>query len=377
MRRLQPKGQPPLAPPLLDSPPVLQNPGPDGVTVVAAVSGLSTGWVEFGTTPQPGNGWQRADDSRHGMLPLSGRVHRVRMAGLRPATRYWYRVAAAPINWEGPYKIKRGEAVFSPVHSFTTLDEGRGGSVAFNIINDTHENVETLKGAMGLLEQKGAALNFWNGDIFNDVRSDDQIVGNVLRPAGSAYASGTPLCFVSGNHDVRGIHARSLERFIDVPRERRYYTLRQGPVAFIVLDTGEDKADSHAVYAGLNDFARYRDEQRAWLAETVRREDVRGAAFRVAVLHIPLFGKAESVDSRDKWAGLLAEAKIDAAIHGHVHEFLYTPPEASHAWGQLVGGGPKPEAATVIRGEADEKRLALIAFNLGGKEIGNYEFRKS
>jgi len=357
-----------------DSAPVLQSPAPDAMTVTVAVNAISTAWVEYGTTESLGS---RADDSRHGLLPLSGRVHRIRLTGLAPRTRYFYRVMVCPIDFRSAYKISRSKPVAGGVRSFTTLDNGLGGAASFAVINDTHETPETLTGVTSLLSRRPSDLTFWNGDIFNDVRSDDQIVGQIMRPADSEYAAQTPLCFVSGNHDVRGIHARSLDRFVEVPDNRRYYMLRQGPVAFVVLDTGEDKPDDHGVYAGLNDFARYRQEQQRWLEEAIKADAWRSAAFRVAILHIPLWGKAASEDSRRKWAGALAEGNLDVVINGHVHEYKHTPPGISNPYAQLVGGGPKPESATVIRGEADEKRMALLVYDLVNKEIGNFEFKRT
>lgn len=369
---------PPATPPRpwpapFDSAPVLQNPTPDGITVTTAVNSLCTAWVEYGKGAVLD---QRADTSRHGLLPLSARIHTIRLQGLKPATTYSYRIVAAPIDFQGPYKITRGTPVSSATHTFTTLDPTRS-TASLSIINDTHEVPETLKGATSLLAANPSDLLFWNGDIFNDVRSDDQIVSQILRPADAPYAAGTPLCFVSGNHDVRGIHARSLDSFIDTPESRRFYTLRHGPIAIVVLDTGEDKPDTHEVYAGLGEFARYRDTQRLWLEHAIQSEAFRSAPFRLAILHIPLFGKAASDDSRNKWLDLLAAARIDASISGHVHEYLYTSTGESRPFAQLVGGGPKPEAATVIRAQADDRRMALLVQDLSGKELGNFEFKRT
>ena len=361
------------APKVLASPPVLQNPAADAMTIAFAVDTLSTSWVEYGPTPAFG---LRAQDTHHGLLSLHHRLHRIRIENLKPGTKYHYRIAACPIDFKGPYKISRGAAVFSEPSTFTTLDEGRLASTSFAIINDTHENADTLKGLAPLLAAVDADLLFWNGDIFNDVRSDDQVVGQVLRfGADVPYASSRPLCFVSGNHDVRGIHARWLGQFLDVPSGRRYYTLRRGPVGLLILDTGEDKPDTHAVYAGLNDFARYRDEQKRWLETAVKAKEFRTAPFRVAILHIPLWGNGASEDSRNKWHSLLEQAGVQVVINGHIHAFSHTPPGKDHKYAQLIGGGPAPETATLIEGHARGRELALVVKDLSGKELGNYQFK--
>jgi hypothetical protein len=373
--------QPPAALPKLasspwpapfDSPPVLQNPGHDGVTVTVAVNAPCTAWVEYGLTEKLD---QRADGARHGMVPFSGRVHSIRLSGLKPGARYHYRVAACPIDFAGPYKITRGEPVFSEEHTFATPDGGRGTAASFSLINDTHETINTLTAMTGLLGRHPANLRFWNGDIFNDVRTDQQIVEQVLRPVGAAYAADTPWCMVSGNHDVRGVNARSLERFI--PAERRYYALRHGPVAFVVLDTGEDKPDDHKVYAGLNAFSGYRQQQAEWLKGAMSDPLWRDAPFRVAVLHIPLWGGGASDDSRNRWHALLNDGRTDLAISGHIHKYSFDGPDAAvgRRYSQLVGGGPALETATFIHATADTRTLTACVMDHTGKQLAEHGFK--
>lgn len=385
-----PKKQPPSpeaeSAPCIAAPPVLQNVTADGATVFAGVRGLSTAWVEYGTTEQLG---QRADAMRHGLLPLNGLVHRVRLQGLEGATRYFYRVGACRIDFRGAYKISRGAAEYSPTFSFRTHDDS-AETAAFYVINDTHENMTTLRGigdqVQGARARKRAgsasldAPVFWNGDVFNDVRSDEQVAANILTPprapdAIGGYASTASLHFVSGNHDVRGIHARSLDAFIDTAGGLRYGVVRHGPVAFLVLDTGEDKADEHPVYAGLGAFEAYRDRQRVWLEGALRDERVTSARHRVVVQHIPMWGEGRSEDAQRKWAGLLQRANITAMICGHTHKFAYTPADADHPYPQIVGGGPAPEAATMIDGVADGANLSIVVRDLAGTEIANYHLR--
>ena len=294
----------------LASQPMLQHPTPDGISVVFAVNGLSTGWVEYGETEALG---QRSDGGTQGMMPLDDRLLKVRLTDLRPGVRYFYRVHACPIDFKNAYSIKRGDVVATEIHHFTTLDPA-AKTTRFSIINDTHEVKETLQKLGGMLKANPTDALIWNGDIFNDVRSEPQIAGQVLAPAGGAFATNMPLIPVRGNHDVRGVQARLLDKYFDRPLGLWYYTLRQGPVAFVVLDTGEDKADDAPVYAGLNDFARYRTEQQLWLQHALERPEFRSAPFRVALLHIPLIWKDETKtgnfcgDGKAKWHDLLVKS---------------------------------------------------------------------
>ncbi len=339
----------------LASPPVLQNPTPDSITVVWAVSDLSTGWVEYGETEALG---LRADDNSQGLLPLDERVFKVRLAGLRPGGRYFYRACAAPIVFNNAYDIQRGEMTASPVYCFTAIDPA-AATTSFSVINDTHETKGTLDRLGAMLKANPTESLIWNGDIFNDIRSEQQIIKQVLAPTGQDYAATAPLLPVRGNHDVRGVAARLLDRYFDLPSGLWFYTLRQGPVAFLVLDTGEDKPDKTPVYAGLNDFDRYRTAQQHWLKRVIQRPEFRSASFRVAIAHIPLVWHDYSQiglfcpDGKAKWHDLLVEAKINLIISGHTHKHTWFPVGEKAPYAQLIGGGPKLEIATLIQGRAN------------------------
>ncbi len=361
----------------LASPPVLQHPTPEGMSVVWAVNGPATGWVEYGESESLG---RRAMGSVQGLMPFDDRVQKVRLSGLRPGTRYFYRVCACPILFKNAYSIQRGDAVMSPIHQFTTPDPA-ARSTTFAVINDTHEVRETLEGLGSLMRSRPTESLIWNGDIFNDIRSEDQIAAQVLAPGGQALAAEVPLLPVRGNHDVRGVKARLLDRYFDLPAGLWHYTVRQGPVAFVVLDTGEDKPDDAPVYAGLNDFAAHRTAQAEWLRQAIRRKEFRSAAFRVALMHIPLLWKDYTRpgwfcgDGKAKWHDLLVQAKVHLVISGHTHEPGWFPARSQAPYAQLVGGGPKPGAATLIRGEVQGKELTLTMLDLQGAELGCHRLK--
>jgi predicted phosphodiesterase len=249
------------------------------------------------------------------------------------------------------------------------------------IINDTHEQPETLKQLFTQLADAPGDLLFWNGDMFNDIATEQQLAEQLLYPAGMAYAASRPVCFARGNHDVRGAEARALGRILDSPAGHYYYTLRQGPVAFIVLDTGEDKPDDAPVYAGLGTFDAYRTRQAAWLATALAQPEVRDAAFRVVVVHIPLYGEQPvrfhgGADARDKWHAHLVKGRVDLMVTGHTHRHAWLPPDATRPFGQLRGGGPQPAGATLIRLDADAQRLVARLSRLDGTLISEHVMTK-
>jgi predicted phosphodiesterase len=346
------------------------------MTVVWAVNGLCTGWVEYGETAALGLKCLPAPD---GLMPLDSQLFVVRISGLKPGRQYYYRVHSCAVDFKSAYNIQRGQEISSEVHHFTTPNPA-AGETSFSVINDTHETEATVRGLGGLMRARPTEALFWNGDMFNDIRSAAHIVKQVLAPAGQAWAANTPLLPVRGNHDVRGVAARILDRFFDLPSGQWFYTLRHGPVAFLVLDTGEDKPDAHPVYAGLGDFASYRTRQQAWLRTAIKQREFRSAAFRVALLHIPLVleryldGRWCS-DGKAKWHDLLVKAGVDVIISGHIHSHSWNPPGRGAPYGQLIGGGPRPDQAMLIQGRANRRELQLTLCDLQGREVGNYALK--
>lgn len=349
--------------PVLAGTPMLQNPTAESISIFVPVRRLSTVWIEYGSTPNLG---QTIQPMEHGLHPLSAVIHKVVINGLRAGQTLYYRVHAAAIDFRGPYQIKRLATESSDIFQTKILNPHLDRAhVAF--INDTHEKPDVLGALATQLSAKRPDVVFWNGDIFDDIRSDDQIYEQFVNPAQTAFASSSPVAFVCGNHDIRGVHARELDRFVDTPAGLRYYTLRQGPIAFVVMDTGEDKPDDHPVYAGLGGFAEYRSQQQAWLRRALKSPEFRTAPYKVLVCHIPFFhSEWNSPDSREKWMGLLAESGVQLAIHGHVHEPSLTPKSNGVPWAQLIGGGPSLDSATIIEVKADSRSLKASMRDLKG-----------
>ena len=108
---------------------------------------------------------------------------------------------------------------------------------------------------------------------------------------------------------------------------RPYFSFRQGPVYFIVLDSGEDKPDSDIEYNGLGGFDTYRAQEAEWLKETLNSDACKNAAYRVVVIHIPPGYSAwyGPIESKRLFVPLLNEAKIDLMLCGHLHKHLYGP----------------------------------------------------
>lgn len=345
--------------------PYLQAPNDNSMTIMWLTNRNTDGWVEYGP---PGGQWQKALSSRDGLIEANARIHKVTLSHLKPGTVYEYRVQSRDIIDFGAYKVQFGETVSSGPYQFRTPDSGKS-EVAFAVFNDLHEDFATPG---NLLATAGRACDFvaFNGDMVDSLEDESQVV-SMLKAASEAFARQVPLIYVRGNHETRGKFARELANYVSSPAGRYYYSFDYGPVHFVVLDTGEDKLDSHWAYSGLVDFDGYRLEQAEWLKQEVRSPAFLRARYRVVFAHMPFPQVAAGQeahgmsDANAKFGPILDAAGIDLFISAHQHQLALADPEpGKRAYCLVQGGGPK--APTLIHVSSTGKRLKADILNADG-----------
>ncbi len=359
---------PPASPagPLVTSPLVLMAPRADGLEAVWSVSRLARGRLEWQTTDGRTTGEAAIDP--FGFVPQGNRFLRVRLAGLAPGRAHRVRAVTTATD--------DGAVETSPWKEFRPLDPA-ADHTSFVVWNDTHANNPTIQ----QLHARTPAADFlvWNGDTCNDWKSEDLLVPTLLYPGKCDITAGRPLCLVWGNHDVRGQHAYAMPALVATPGGRPFHAFRSGPLAAIFLHTGEDKPDSHPSFGGRVAFDRLRREQADWLAETIRRPEFATAPYRVVFCHLPLRWIDESPQdyaargfdrhsgrSRAAWHDALVAWRTQLIVSGHTHRDTWLPPIAEFPYGQLIGGGPTPAAATWMEAQADAQRLRIVVRGLDG-----------
>ena len=341
---------------LVTSPPVVMAPRTDGMEIGWAVTRLSRGWIEFengrDTRVVVQNGW--------GFVPQGDRVLRVRLDGLEPGTAYRYRTVTEAL-------AGASERVESGWREFRTLD-ANAASTRFVVWNDTHAFADSLNSLDKVTPE--ADFLIWNGDACNSTfSSEDRIVPQLYNPGNTDFTAARPLAFCWGNHDVRGTYGFKVSDYMATSDGKPYYAFRSGPVAVVVLNTGEDKADDHPSFKGQIAFDPLRREQGAWLErEVLGRPELRDAPYRVVFCHIPLRWTTEkntvsadtfSERSRQYWHDALVKWGAQVVISGHTHRPRAIPANADFPYAQLTGGGPQLDIATWIGGEADSRSLRL------------------
>ena len=301
------------------------------MTVVWTSTDRCMGWVEV--APDDGTSFYaeerpRYDEDFMGRHVVSA-VHHVRITGLKPGTSYRYRIYQQGVDDSGHNPVPSGYISASNVYSqkpyaIRTMD-AKKADCTFTMVNDIHgRDSMMLALTKGLKEQKPDFVVF-NGDMVSFMGSTEDIETGFMTRATETFATDIPLVYVRGNHETRGPGFSEYLNLFPTPTNT-YFTFRQGPVAFVVLDSGEDKPDSDIEYGGTAAYDAYREKMAEWLKEAVKSEEFRSAPVKITLLHIP-FDKGVGWYGNNELKRLLLptlnEAGIDVMLCGHTHRYSF------------------------------------------------------
>lgn len=141
------------------------------------------------------------------------------------------------------------------------------------MINDIHGRTDDIPKLLEVADYKKMDMIIFNGDMLTQLKDESGLFSGFMDVAIDLFAKEKPMYYARGNHETRGLFATSFQRYFSPKEPHLYYLVRQGPVCFIFLDTGEDKPDSDIEYSGITDYDRYRTEQAQWLAQAVQSDD--------------------------------------------------------------------------------------------------------
>ena len=358
--------------------PYLQNLYDSEVTVVWESDKESVGWVEI--APDDGSHFYSEERSKHydstnGVKNVSA-LHSVRIKGLLPGKTYMYRVYSQEVTSHKGVKVHYGDIAATDVYyreplRFTTLDPNKK-EVSFLMINDIHGRDSIAEALLQIADYKNKDLIFFNGDMVSEFKDKESIFNGFMSRSIKMFASEKPMYYARGNHETRGEFATSFQNYFSPEEEHLYYVFRHGPVAFVVLDTGEDKPDTDIEYSGITDYDAYRTEESGWLQRLSGMEWPDGVKFVVAVFHMPPFAEAKAWHGQkevlDKFVPALNKMNVDIMLCGHTHKTEYE--EA----GNLVKSPILVNSNnSVVSVAASEDRMDIEIIDLDGKVV----FKKS
>ncbi|MGM9507253.1 metallophosphoesterase [Larkinella sp. GY13] len=360
--------------------PYLQNVGPSEATVMWVTQNNSLSWVEYGA----GNSLSLKEYRyRNGHVEANNKINKITLNGLKPGTLYKYRIVSSEILDFQPAKVTYAEPIKSPVYSFKTpgLNDEEVKLVIFNDIHDRPQTIPQLLYRHGYTgNRKDFDFIVFNGDCFDNVNTEKQVFDHLLNPCVDLFAREIPFILTQGNHETRGAFSRNIPDYFAYPTENYYYAFTQGPVRFVVMDSGEDKTDDNWEYSGLAAYDAYRVKERLWLEKEIETEAFKKAPFRVILIHIPPFHSGDwhgPLHNRELFAPLFAKGKADLVISGHTHRYGVHQPDANHPYPIIIGGGPLEGNRTLMKLHANSKELTLRMIRDDGEEVGKYAVKRT
>lgn len=303
-----------------------------GFTVLWTSFQQSMCWLEV--APDDGTSFyseprQKFFDTVAGRSVMSD-FHSIRVEGLEPGHAYRYRIFGRNIELTKPaHAITYGACVNSWVEAVVKTLDPEAKKCRFTMLNDIHNKLDQYS---ALLAGKTAAdMDFLllNGDVVSFAPHRDTVIKYSFLPA-TELVRNVPVVFARGNHESRG------DGFADVPAVfptttgQFYYSFRQGPATFLVLDGGEDKPDDDVEYSGYAHFAEYRAAELEWLKAVVKDPSFVSSPVKIVFIHIPPRNDIKAWYTErwihDNFLPVLNEAGIHAMFCGHIHKYSYNKP---------------------------------------------------
>lgn len=356
--------------------PYLQFGTTDSMTIMAETTAPATMVVEYAET-QPLKLRAVTSDPKL--------IHEVKLTGLKPFTRYFYRVTCTDAA---------GNVARSEIATFQTTP-GPDQAWAFGILGDTQRNPEvTRKCAEGIFALR-PNLMIHVGDVVDDGFAKPQWVHDLFEPCARLFAH-VPVFPVIGNHEK---NSHWYYDYFSLPDPEYFYTFKYGNAEFFMIDSNKDCGPD--------------SEQYRRLEQALRKSR---AVWKFTAHHHPCFSSDED-DYGDQWKGkardgfdwgdsnvrqlvpLYEKHGVDIAFAGHIHSYERTWPLFRMAINQKKGvryvvsgggGGGLEQAGPqrawftlhVARGHhycfavVQDRTIQFKAYDLEGRLFDTFELTK-
>ena len=263
---------------------------------------------------------------------LTDSVHCVRIRGLKPDSKYRYRVVTQALkDWCNDDWVTLGGLAWSDVwkkkpYEFKTYP-AKPREITFLVLNDIHERPQFMKELCKNVDLKKLDFVLLNGDMSNRIRSQKHIMDAYLDTCVSMFATDVPLFFNRGNHELRGEFADYLNRYFPTNNGKYYRLQHVAGVDFLFIDSGEDKPDADLEYCGIVECDQYREEQERWL-RSLQEEKKIGKHPIVVFSHMPptLKNWHGPLHMQETLTPELNKMNVSVMLSGHLHRFDYQEP---------------------------------------------------
>lgn len=306
-----------------------------GVTIVWVTDVPGISYVEMATDSTDhfySKTRKRYYAAEAGRRILTDSVHCVRIRGLKPDSKYRYRVVTQALkDWCNDDWVTLGGLAWSDVwkkkpYEFKTYPT-KPREITFLVLNDIHERPQFMKELCKNVDLKKLDFVLLNGDMSNRIRSQKHIMDAYLDTCVSMFATDVPLFFNRGNHELRGEFADYLNRYFPTNNGKYYRLQHVAGVDFLFIDSGEDKPDADLEYCGIVECDQYREEQERWL-RSLQEEKKIGKYPIVVFSHMPptLKNWHGPLHMQETLTPELNKMNVSVMLSGHLHRFDYQEP---------------------------------------------------
>ena len=271
-------------------------------SVVFSTNKYGTGYVEYSYNGKD----YKLYDEMGGRLNTDSKIHSISVPyeHLRNNT---YSVGSTEVFEQYSYGSHRGKTVNSEKY---TLKYNDSENQSFLVISDWHTELDDAYKAVSYVGEYDSVILL--GDSSPGVDFEEEVVKNIIEFAGEVAKGTKPIIYARGNHETRGQYAGKILDSLGL--NEFYYTTNIGPYSFIILDSGEDKEDSHPEYGGMNNYGQYRADMIEWM-KTVSLENEKV----IAISHSWTLCDVEKELSTAGW-NELDRVGTRLLLSGHYHD---------------------------------------------------------
>lgn len=304
-------------------------------------------------------------DEANGVMKSLLPVHRVIVPMKELDDEKEYVVCIRPVIRRKAYFTKTKEP-FELRYDFRPVPEE---NIRAYHISDAHNRVkEPVEAAKAFGDIDFLILN---GDVI-DHSGKIQNFSNIYEICSAVTKGNIPVVFSRGNHDMRGKFAERFSEYVPCQKGKTYYTFKLGSVWGLVLDCGEDKADSDLEYGFTVACHSFRERQTDYIMKVIENAEKeyenKEVKIKLIVVHNPFTQQLEppfdiEADVYRRWSFLLKEyIKPDLMICGHTHKHgvSFVGGENDHL------GQPCP---VIIASEPQKNRFIGGGFVINEKQI--------
>lgn len=287
-------------------------------SVVFSTNDKGTGYVEYESNGKT----VRLFDENNGRKNGDSIIHTIKVPYEQLNGRS-YKIGSTRVIDELSYGGRSGKTVESNEYKF-------GGSFDSNInlltVSDWHTHTSLAKRSISYLGGYDAVLLL--GDSVPGLMFEEEAASNIVKFAADLTSGTMPVIFTRGNHETRGRSASKLSEYLGF--DEFYFKAKLGNYNFIVLDSGEDKVDSHPEYGGMVVYEQSRRDMVSWL-EALENTNCEKT---IALSHSDEICIEDNLSEQAQLK--LTELNTSILLSGHQHKTEY---KTDGAYPVLVDGG--------------------------------------